>query len=170
MKISSGSFVRLSNSKNSVLVRAFLLQSPNHYVVDGIYTTPFVLAQFDELPLVEVEPVYNNELVFPTASEVVISKVGNVLHTQKRYQELILQKLRYYFLTARRILSNGSLIPITIDSSFDEIILDDIDLDVNTIKSDDDCIVWFVVSNSKFENISNYDPKAEFLLIRNIQN
>lgn len=164
LKISSGSFVRLSNSKNSVLVRAFLLQSPNHYVVDGIYTTPFVLAQFDELPLVEVEPVYNNELAFPTASEVVISKVGNVLHTQKRYQELILQKLRYYFLTARRILSNGSLIPITIDSSFDEIILEDIDLDVNTIKSDDDCIVWFVVSNRKFENISNYDPKAEFFV------
>ncbi|KAL3233115.1 Peroxisomal ATPase PEX6 [Nakaseomyces bracarensis] len=164
-KLSSGSYMRMSNDKFSILVRVFLLFEPNNFDKESIYVKPNIFAKLYENPNVNVEAVYPSEIAFPIATEVYICKIGSWLQSQKAYQELMFQKLKNYFLGARRILSRGQLIPITFNSNFSEFALEDQIFEEGELEqTEDDSLVWFVVGDCHFDEENYAEYKGEYFI------
>lgn len=162
-KLSSGSYVRISNENCSLFVRVFLLFEPNSLNKEYIHVKPSIFAQLYDKPEVTIEPIYPSEIDFPVATEVTIYKIGSWLQSQKIYQEVIFQKLKAYFLTTRRVVSKGLLIPISFNTNLADLSFEDQILGDEVGQLEDDSLVWFMIGDSSFED-GNTEYNGEFYI------
>lgn len=149
--ISSGSFVWLfTESQEKILVKIYMLLSPNDYEENVIYCHPRIKALLANDSLVEIKlPVYEPNI--PIATTVALSKVGSPGQFQKVFQNSIIIRLKHFFTTKKRIVKKGDLIPIVFDSEVNYNLNDHIELVTEQIENPN-MIVWFIVDSIEKDN------------------
>ncbi|CCD25913.2 AAA family ATPase peroxin 6 NDAI_0G01370 [Naumovozyma dairenensis CBS 421] len=189
LNITSGSFVKLSQivgnnyqeNATSCIVRLFLLLEPNDFKTNRIiYISPRICSNFPNDNTIKITPYdsFNINKV-PVATKVSISRVGSWNNSQKLYQNIIFNNLKIFFLSKKRILQIGDLLPITFDSNFALLLNDTNDDDHDDdddgddgadIDNDDqqevDSLVWFRIENVEFQDYKpdSTNAKVQFVI------
>lgn len=158
--ITSGSNVNLSNNVTSRIVKIFILVNPHQFDSFAVYATPRLLASFQGDESVTVTKCNADELQLPTASSVSIARAGSWNQGQKIYQNSILQKLKQFFTSRRRVLHVDDMIPISFDTHLAVLYAED--FDSGLVDQKDDSLVWFYVEGAKLNDDSISD--AEFII------
>lgn len=168
--ITSGSYINISNKLTSRMVRIFVLVHPHRFESFTIYSTPRLLASFQDDYNVTISKCAVDEMQLPTAASVSLARVGSWNQGQKVYQNIILTKLKLFFTTKQRILHVGDMIPISFDTNLATLYSEDLDaglsdssfLDSTLINQKEDALVWFYVEGVKLNNDSHLD--SEFVI------
>jgi len=160
LKISSGSLVRISLKNKSTRLRLFVLFRPNNFNKNTIYLHPRVKSLYPSQENIQIQKIIIEDTL-PIASNVIISRVGDWIQTQKIYQDIILQRLKTFFASKNRLSKVGDLIPITFDKSLSSLTSKDTNISwddqcVNEITDGYDTLVWFKISYADVKT-TNYD-------------
>ena len=153
LKISSGAEIQLISNERSTRLRLFVLLEPNNFNKSRIYLHPRVKSLYPTSTDVIVKKLINDEKL-PIAEKVILSRVGEWNQTQRLYQDIILQNLKKFFASKRRVLKVNDLIPITFNKSLVSLISEDTELPGDFESMDDlfedcDTLVWFKIISAE---------------------
>lgn len=163
--VASGSYIKIRNDSTSRVIKLFVVTSPHHFQDKLIYAHPRVIANFPDDEEVFVEKYSIKEAEIQTASSVSIARVGCWDQSQKGFQNIILNNLKYFLTSRRRILRIGDMIPISFDSTLAALCADDFKSNLPFKK--DDRLVWFYVESFSLEGENNTDSAPEFIIDEN---
>lgn len=112
-------------------IKVFTVLEPNRSFESGtIYLSPLLLVNLDidlstEVTLKPVQSKNNafNE-VFPIAKSATISRIASPITTDRTYQQSFLSELRNKFHSCVKVVRQGDVVPVCIDTSLAKIIFD----------------------------------------------
>ncbi|GMM57352.1 AAA family ATPase peroxin 6 [Maudiozyma humilis] len=156
LMVNSGSRVFLREGDTSVCVRLFVLLQPHGFHGGTLYAHPRVKAMFPSAAHVSITKCIESQPV-PTATSVTVARVGDWVQCQKQYQNIVVHQLKRFFISAKRVLRAGDLIPIVFDSSCASL-MGDTSIDASEVFDDGeasvDTLVWFKIVEGEVDESS----------------
>lgn len=105
-------------SVNERLMRVFSYPEPNSAVGPYMYMSPFTIYNLGSPKSVQVHKFSDEPLSkhLPVAKEITISRLASPITTERIYQQAFLSGLRAYFESCRRVVQNGDIVAVPIDT------------------------------------------------------
>lgn len=116
--IFSGDMVKLDSNVKSRFVFLYSYPEPNEVAEDRIFLPPVLAFNLGMPTSLTISKVSPGNQFFETARNVTLSRVCSPASTDKAYQAAFLRGLKHYFGSGKvRVVKNGDLIPVAINSS-----------------------------------------------------
>lgn len=160
LNLSSGSYIEIKNSDGlTAMARVFVLVQPHNYPQGFIYAHPRLIHKFRHNLRVTIKGNLNFNLMdVPIARNLRLTKIADPLQLQKKYENVIANQLKSFFLDRKRLLKLNDSIPIVFDSTLAEIYNKNSDTSFFTTDGSTthvDSMVWFKVD---FAALYNNEP------------
>lgn len=160
--VASGSYVKISDGKISRHLRIFILLAPLKARSFVVYASPRVIASFPEDMELSMSKLVIDVSQIPIASAVSVARVGGWNQVQKAYQGMILHNLRNFFISKRRVLHVGDMIPIPFDTNMASLYAEECSFE--QLPDQPDALVWFFVESAKISDANEVGPGVEFYI------
>lgn len=160
--VASGSFIRISSEHISRVVKVFILIAPHNFESFTIYASPRIIASFPEDTEISASKHPVDEFQLPTAFSVSLARVGSWNQAQKVYQNIILHNLKNFFISKRRVLHVGDMIPISFDSNLATLYTEEFGFE--QLIEEHDSLVWFYVESVQINETDEVSPETEFFI------